>query len=97
MILLLGKDAYSPFRLDALRAEIAKRDPSLGPVSIDAKWVYALKTDGEHFDQAELDRAAALLNATGDCCDAAFYVTPRKGTISPWSSKATDIFRNCGL
>ena len=27
----------------------------------------------------------------------AFYVTPRKGTISPWSSKATDIFRNCGL
>ena len=26
-----------------------------------------------------------------------FFVTPRKGTISPWSSKATDIFRNCGL
>jgi phosphoribosylformylglycinamidine synthase len=24
-------------------------------------------------------------------------VTPRKGTISPWSSKATDIFHNCGL
>ena len=24
-------------------------------------------------------------------------MTPRKGTISPWSSKATDIFRNCGL
>ena len=26
-----------------------------------------------------------------------FYVTPRKGTISPWSSKATDIFHNCAL
>ena len=24
-------------------------------------------------------------------------MTPRKGTISPWSSKATDIFHNCGL
>src|SRR5688572_18312531 len=24
-------------------------------------------------------------------------VTPRPGTISPWSSKATDIARNCGL
>ena len=26
-----------------------------------------------------------------------FYVSPRKGTISPWSTKATDIFRNCGV
>ena len=97
MILLLGSDAYSPFRLDALRAAIAKLDPSLGPVDIDAKWVYALQTDGEAFDTDELKRAESLLNAEGDCCEAAFYVTPRKGTISPWSSKATDIFRNCGL
>ena len=26
-----------------------------------------------------------------------FLVVPRPGTISPWSSKATDIARNCGL
>ena len=97
MILLLGSDAYSPFRLDALRAAIARLDPSLGPVDIDAKWVYALQTDGDSFDTDELQRAKSLLNADGDCCEAAFYVTPRKGTISPWSSKATDIFRNCGL
>ncbi len=25
-----------------------------------------------------------------------FLVTPRPGTVSPWSSKATDIVRNCG-
>lgn len=25
------------------------------------------------------------------------FVTPRRGTISPWSSKATDIAHNCGL
>ncbi len=25
------------------------------------------------------------------------FVTPRPGTISPWSSKATDIAQNCGL
>ena len=97
MILLLGTDAYSPFRLDALRAEIAKRDPSLGPVTIDAKWVYALKTEGKKVNKVELERASQLLNAKGDCRSAAFYVTPRKGTISPWSTKATDIFRNCGL
>ncbi|MBM3353789.1 MAG: phosphoribosylformylglycinamidine synthase, partial [Betaproteobacteria bacterium] len=28
---------------------------------------------------------------------ALFLVVPRLGTISPWSSKATDIARNCGL
>ena len=26
-----------------------------------------------------------------------FFVTPRPGTISPWSSKATDIAHNCKL
>ncbi len=31
--------------------------------------------------------------AGGDC----LFVTPRPGTISPWSSKATDIARTCGL
>ncbi len=97
MILLLGSDAYSPFRMDALKDAIAKLDPSLGPVDIDAKWVYAIQSNGEAVDVQELRRAATLLNAEGNCDDADFYVTPRKGTISPWSSKATDIFRNCGL
>ena len=97
MILLLGSDAYSPFRLDAIKDAIAKAAPSLGPVEIDAKWVYALQMTDEAFDVEELRRAATLLNAVGDCDDADFFVTPRKGTISPWSTKATDIFRNCGL
>ena len=97
MILLLGSDAYSPFRMDALKDAIAKLDPELGQVAIDAKWVYAIQTNGDAFDPEELKRAATLLNAVGECDAADFYVTPRKGTISPWSTKATDIFRNCGL
>ena len=97
MVLLLGSDAYSPFRLDALKAAIAKADPTLGPLAIDAKWVYALELADAPVDSRELARAAELLNAEGSCDGADFYMTPRKGTISPWSSKATDIFRNCGL
>ena len=97
MILLRGSDAYSPFRMDALKDAIAKLDPTLGPVEIDAKWVNALEMADEAFDVEELKRAATLLNAEGACDEADFFVTPRKGTISPWSSKATDIFRNCGL
>ena len=97
MILLLGSDAYSPFRMDALKESIAKIDPALVDVSIDAKWVYAIQMKDQAFDAEELSRAASLLNAVGPCDAADFFVTPRKGTISPWSTKATDIFRNCGL
>ena len=106
MILLFGTDAYSPFRMDAIKDSIAKLDPEIGPLEICAKWVYALlPAGGKEVPATELQRAASLLNA--ESCDAAapcgyengstFFVTPRKGTISPWSSKATDIFRNCGL
>lgn len=97
MILLKGADAYSPFRLDALKDAIAKCDASLGPVEIDAKWVYAIETVSDKIDADELVKAASLLNAEGELDGADFFVTPRKGTISPWSTKATDIFRNCGL
>ena len=97
MILLIGTDAYSPFRMDAVKSAIAKACPDLPQLSIDAKWVYALQMSEEAFSAEELSRAGVLLNAEGQCDEADFFVTPRKGTISPWSSKATDIFRNCGL
>jgi len=97
MILLLGTEAYSPFRMDAIKDAIARLDPTLGPVDIDARWVYALQMTEDAFPAEDLRRAGVLLNAEGQCDEADFFVTPRKGTISPWSSKATDIFRNCDL
>ena len=99
-ILLSGTAAYSQFRLDALRAALGALAPALKNADIAATWVYAIQPEGDGPDAATLERAGTLLNAVGaEAALAAggFYVTPRKGTISPWSSKATDIFRNCGL
>ena len=99
-ILLSGTAAYSQFRLDALRAALGALAPALKHADIAATWVYAIQPEGDGPDAATLARAGTLLNAVGaEAALAAggFYVTPRKGTISPWSSKATDIFRNCGL
>ncbi len=125
MILLAGENAYSPFRLDAIRAKLEAAMPGLGSAAIDARWVYALDMADEAISFEELKRASSLLNATftgrgvideldelglregehdfqinsprHSLPETVFYVMPRKGTISPWSSKATDIFRNCSL
>ena len=97
-ILMLGAAAYSPFRLDAIRTALGACAASLSKADVDARWVYAIQSEDGVTPSAEtLGRAALLLNAENRVPDAAFFVTPRKGTISPWSSKATDIFRNCGL
>ena len=95
-ILLLGADAYSPFRLDAAKEAMRAAAPGFDVPNIDAKYVYALLASKEPGKET-LSRASELLGATGPCDGADFFITPRKGTISPWSSKATDIFRNCGI
>ena len=99
-ILLAGANAFSPFRIDAIKAALAAADPALAGAEIAATWVYAIEPEAEcAIDAATLERATSLLNAgaSDSQSQGSFYVTPRKGTISPWSSKATDIFRNCGL
>ena len=101
-IILSGGIAHSQFRIDALRAAMSKANPAFANAGISARWVYAIQPEGSGPDQETLARAALLLNAEGGAASAeasgtSFFVTPRKGTISPWSSKATDIFRNCSL
>ena len=110
-ILLLGAEAFSPFRMDALKAAMGRLVPGMERVDLRARWVYAIEAEDEGGVPPEsLERAAALLNAQGGSaqsasvaqaatawCETRFYVSPRKGTISPWSTKATDIFRNCGV
>jgi len=102
--LLLGSAAYSPFRLDALRAAMGKLVPALAHAEILARWTYAIEAETESGVSAEsLTRACTLLGVENAAWEdapanaAVFFVTPRKGTISPWSTKATDIFRNCGV
>ncbi len=98
MMMLEGSAAFSAFRLDALREVLAARVAGFGGAGmIEAAHVYLLDLERQP-DDATLSRACALLGAAA-CAPAAggFFIAPRKGTISPWSSKASDIFANCGL
>ena len=99
MLLLPGTDALSAPRFEQL-AEILKQVN----VALDlqrATWFYAVDTT----DSVDLQRLADLLQpGTAPLADPTSLnaaqcrvIVPRLGTISPWSSKATDIAHNCGF
>ena len=96
-LMLQGAAAYSQFRLIALAEKLASCVQTDAKLHVDAHFVYLLDVESA-LDSETLKRACSLLGADGYAQPhGGFFVTPRKGTISPWSSKATDIFRNCGL
>ncbi len=96
-LILEGGIAHSGFRIKALMDAIQTAAPTLGISAIESEYVYFVERAGD-LSADVLEKTMALLGATGELADSdGFFVTPRKGTISPWSSKATDIFHNCGL
>ncbi len=104
-IILQGRPAFSDFRLTALQNALNEANvavaSSLAKASeithIDAVEVYFIESANVLDDQTT-ERAFALLAANHHFeREGGFFVTPRKGTISPWSSKATDIFQNCAI
>jgi phosphoribosylformylglycinamidine synthase len=99
MLALRGAPALSAFRLRRLEGRLAE---AVGrPVRLAAQLVHFVDLDGG-LDEAER-RVLDRLLQYGPAAHAAephgqvLLVVPRPGTISPWSSKATDIAHNCGL
>ncbi|MDP2228939.1 MAG: phosphoribosylformylglycinamidine synthase [Moraxellaceae bacterium] len=96
MLILPGSLALSVFRQNRLLRDLKALLPKVSAVSV--RFLHLV--DGEVDGQGR-ERLEALL-AYGEPFSGAetgelFLVVPRPGTISPWSSKATDIARNCGL
>ena len=96
-----GPDALSTFRLEALRARCRE---AVGEVdALEARFVYLVHVKDTSSDETQLvSRLASILDANplagGLTSNATrLLITPRPGTTSPWSTKATDILRNCGL
>ncbi|MGD8357282.1 MAG: phosphoribosylformylglycinamidine synthase [Lysobacterales bacterium] len=94
---LLGEPALSDFR----RRKLARRiDPDLGDGErLDARFVYLVESRQE-LSSSELQSMQDLVHGTHTETlegEGLLLVVPRLGTQSPWSSKATDIARRCGL
>jgi phosphoribosylformylglycinamidine synthase len=95
---LRGAAAFSTSRLGRLQEKLRRVTPSLA--ALQAEHWYFVELDAE-LKADELVRLKDLLGipATLPAMPAGelVLVTPRLGTISPWSSKATDIARQCGF
>ncbi len=99
MLILRGAPALSNFRLNKLMARLS---PIVaGEARLSAAFVHFVDADGELSadETGVLERLLDYGPAHGeaDQAGALFLVVPRPGTLSPWSSKATDIAHNCGL
>ena len=99
MLRLRGNPALSPFRLHKLTATLTSHVPDL--VHCYAEFFHFVDLE-QHLTADEQALLARLLDygprlAVEPPEGEVLLVAPRPGTISPWSSKATDIARNCGL
>jgi phosphoribosylformylglycinamidine synthase len=99
IIRLRGRNALSAFRAAKLSQSITTAVPRVTGVHAEF-WHFAQASCALSKDEtARLERiltygpASTAVDAQGEL----LLVVPRIGTISPWSSKATDIARHCGL
>ncbi len=99
MLELPGQPALSDFRIAKLTRALKRADERLDKVQ--ARFSYFVETTGDlsKEDQARLDALLLSDEAVEKLPKAAktLFVVPRPGTISPWSSKATDIVLACDV
>ncbi|AIV04710.1 phosphoribosylformylglycinamidine synthase [Vibrio harveyi] len=99
MRILRGSPALSEFRVNKLLELCREQDLPVTGIYAEFMHFADLKSD---LDDQELEKLEKLLTY-GPTIEEhepeglLLLVTPRPGTISPWSSKSTDIAINCGL
>jgi phosphoribosylformylglycinamidine synthase len=101
LLSLRGRSASSPFRVAKLLAALAPVHPRHRVASLSATYWHFAETQRPLTpdERRILERLLTYGPHETPAADAGelLLVTPRPGTISPWSSKATDIAHNCGL
>ncbi|MFA7095388.1 MAG: phosphoribosylformylglycinamidine synthase [Gammaproteobacteria bacterium] len=99
MLRLRGCPALSAFRLEKLLAEVRTKVP--GIVRIQTEYIHFVDLEQRLSPEQQARLEEILRYGSPPSPEPPqgrlLLVVPRPGTISPWSSKATDIVHNCGL
>lgn len=98
---LQGRAAHTTFRLNQLKQKLTPIIPQLDAIYSEEIFFLSLQqqlteTEREHLENI-LHFHERQVFPSSVAQATRLYVTPRVGTISPWSSKATDILHHCGL
>lgn len=99
MIILRGSPALSSFRVQKLLSDFQQESLPVKEIYAEFVHVVDLESDLTSEKKSTLEKlltygpSLEAKNPEGSL----FVVAPRPGTISPWSSKATDIAHICGL
>ncbi len=94
---LLGPEAFPAFKAQALREVVIDRLPHID--TIEAHFCYLVETR-EPLSESRLKVLKQILQAhpvSIECAPNRFWTLPRRGTVSPWDSKAMDILFRIGL
>ena len=98
MLRLRGPVALSKFRIDKLLAPLQAAHAEITGISAEFAHFALLARELESGERDVLEKLLTYGNAPATQPDGTLLVViPRIGTISPWSSKATEIARICGL
>lgn len=94
-----GEAALSPFRIDKIRHKSLRLQLD-NDIEITCEYRYfvaisSILSKQDHHKLLQLLHAHEISNTMANGTQ--ILIIPRLGTISPWSSKATDIAHNCGI
>lgn len=100
MMIIAGKPFLTDFQTQQLLSQFEQKT-NLTISSIKSQQVFVLS---QSLNEDAYQKALDLLGVTADIAlekseatELQVVVSPRFGTISPWASKATDIFNNCDI
>ncbi len=99
MLILRGAPALSDFRLQKLSTRLSEKLQA--PVKLAAQFLHFANIE-QSLEASEQNVLETLLRygpalPTSEPIGTLLLVVPRPGTLSPWSTKATDIAHHCGL
>ncbi|ROS05184.1 phosphoribosylformylglycinamidine synthase [Sinobacterium caligoides] len=99
MLILPGSSALSEFRIQKLLSRVQQQVATVTAISAEYIHFADLASDLDADEHRLLERLLSYgpRDDHGESEGELFLVVPRPGTISPWSSKATDIAHNCDL
>src|SRR5690349_2590070 len=96
---LRGRNALSAFRLSKLKQFVTTAVPRISGIHAEFWHFVQLERALSGAESRQLERILTYgpADSAREPRGGLMLVVPRIGTISPWSSKATDIARHCGL